>query len=280
MSLSQDYPIATVCQVLDYPRSQVYYKPQPPPDETDIKTAIAALAGQHPTYGYRRITAMLKRSGHEINHKRVARLMRELGLMGKRPVKRKRTTNSNHAFTRYPNRVTDLAIERPNQVWVADLTYIRLQQEFVYLAVVMDVFTRSIRGWHLARSMDQSLTLTALNKGLENGKPEIHHSDQGVQYAAHEYVQRLKQHGTEISRAEVGQAWQNGYAERLMRTIKEEEVDLSEYRNFTEAYHQIEQFLEDVYMKKRIHSSLGYLTPDEYERQWNRQKKKNDSIEE
>ena len=278
MSLSQDYRITAVCQVLDYPRSQVYYQPQPPPDETEIKAAITTLAGQHPTYGYRRITAMLQRSGHEINHKRVARLMRELGLMGKRPAKRKRTTNSNHEFKRYPNRVMNLAIERPDQVWVADLTYIRLQQEFVYLAVVMDVFTRSIRGWHLARSMDQSLTLIALSKGLEKGQPEIHHSDQGVQYAAHEYVRVLQQHGAEISMAEVGQAWQNGYAERLMRTIKEEEVDLSEYRNFTEAYQQIEQFLEDVYMKKRIHSSLGYLTPDEYERQWNEQEKKNDTI--
>jgi putative transposase len=278
MSLSRDYPVAVVCQVLDYPRSQVYYTPQPPPDETDIKAAIVTLAGQHPTYGYRRITVMLKRSGHEINHKRVARLMRELGLVGQRPVKRKRTTNSNHGFKRYPNRVMNLVVERPDQVWVADLTYIRLQQEFVYLAVVMDVFTRSIRGWHLARSMDQSLTLTALRKGLEKGQPEIHHSDQGVQYAAHEYVNLLHQQGVEISMAEVGQAWQNGYAERLMRTIKEEEVDLSEYRNFTEAYHQIEQFLEDVYMKKRIHSSLGYLTPDEYERQWNEQKKKNDNI--
>jgi transposase InsO family protein len=279
MRLSQEYPIATICQVLDYPRSQVYYNPQPALDETDIKMVIVTLAGQYPTYGYRRIAALLKRSGHEINHKRVARLMRELGLVGKRPVKRKRTTNSNHGFKRYPNRVINLAIERPDQVWVADLTYIRLQQEFVYLAVVMDVFTRSIRGWHLARSMDQRLTLTALSKGLEKGQPEIHHSDQGVQYAAQEYVNLLQQRGAEISMAEVGQAWQNGYAERLMRTIKEEEVDLSEYRNFTEAYQQIEQFLEDVYMKKRIHSSLGYLTPDEYERKWNEQKKKNDSIE-
>jgi putative transposase len=280
VSLSPEYPIAVVCQVLNYSRSQVYYKSQPPPDETEVKAAIATLAGQHPTYGYRRITAMLNRAGHGINHKRVTRLMRELGLVGKRPLKRKRTTNSTHDFKRYPNRVMNLAIERPDQVWVADITYIRLQQEFVYLAVVMDVFTRSIRGWHLARSMDQSLTLTALRKGLKKGQPEIHHSDQGVQYAAHEYVKLLQQHTVEISMAEVGQAWQNGYAERLMRTVKEEEVDLSEYRNFTEAYQQIEQFLEDVYMKKRIHSSLGYLTPDEYERKWNEQKKKNDNIEE
>jgi putative transposase len=138
---------------------------------------------------------------------------------------------------------------------------------------VMDVFTRCIRGWHLAHSMDQSLTITALNKGLERGKPEIHHSDQGVQYAANDYVDLLKQHRSLISMAEVGQAWQNGYAERLMRTIKEEEVDLSEYRNFAEAYEQIEQFLDDVYMKKRIHSSLGYLTPEEYEKKWNDQQK-------
>ncbi len=280
MQLSQEYPVATVCRVLDYPRSQVYYQPQSRLDDTAVKDAIVALAGQYPTYGYRRITAMLQRQGQVINHKRVARLMRELGLVGKRPLKRKRTTNSNHDFRRYPNRMMQVTIDHPDQAWVADITYIKLQQEFVYLAVVMDVFTRSIRGWYLACSMDQSLTLTALSKGLEKGCPEIHHSDQGVQYAAHEYVKLLQQHNVEISMAEVGQAWKNGYAERLMRTIKEEEVDLSEYRNFTEAYQQIEQLLEDVYMKKRIHSSLDYLTPDEYERKWNEQKGKNDKIQE
>jgi putative transposase len=146
--------------------------------------------------------------------------------MGKPPVKRKRTTHSQHEFQRYPNRVMNVEIERPDQVWVGDITYIRLQQDFVYLAVLMDVFTRSIRGWHLARSMDQSLTLTALIRGLEKGIPEIHHSDQGVQYAATDYVTLLKKKGVQISMAEVGQAWQNGCAERLMRTIKEEEVDL------------------------------------------------------
>jgi putative transposase len=271
--LSQEYPIKAVCEVLDYPRSQVYYEATPASDESVLEAEILAIAGVHPTYGYRRITAELKRRGHVVNHKRVARLMRKLGILGKPRIKRKRTTNSNHEFGRYPNRVMNLAIERPDQVWVADITYIRLNQEFVYLAVVMDVFTRCIRGWHLARSMDQSLTITALNKGLERGKPEIHHSDQGVQYAANDYVDLLKQHGSLISMAEVGQAWQNGYAERLMRTIKEEEVDLSEYRNFAEAYEQIEQFLDDVYMKKRIHSSLGYLTPEEYEKKWNDQQK-------
>jgi putative transposase len=278
--LRHEFPIALICEVLDYPRSQVYYQAQAPVDESDIQAAIRQVAGQYPTYGYRRITKQLQKEGHVINHKRVARLMAEMGLMGKPPRKRKRTTNSNHDYRRYPNRVMNLTIDRPNQVWVGDITYIRLQDEFVYLAVLMDVFTRSIRGWHLARTMDQSLTIQALEKGLEKGVPEIHHSDQGVQYAATAYVDLLGQHEVVVSMADVGAAWQNGYAERLMRTIKEEEVDLSEYRNFAEAYEEIGRFLEDVYMRKRIHSSLGYLTPSEYEMEWNEQKQNNYDIKE
>jgi putative transposase len=206
MQLSQEYPIKVVCEVLDYPRSQVYYESRPVADDPNLEAEILAIAGRYPTYGYRRITNELKRRGHVVNHKRIARLMRKLGILGNPRIKRKRTTNSHHSFARHPNRVMNLAIERPDQVWVADITDIKLNQEFVYLAVVMDVFTRCIRGWHLARSMDQSLTITALNKGLERGQPEIHHSDQGVQYAANDYVGLLKQHGVEISMAEVGQA--------------------------------------------------------------------------
>jgi GNAT superfamily N-acetyltransferase len=175
---------------------------------------------------------------------------------------------SNHEFARSPNRVAGLRIERPNQVWVGDITDIRLGEGFVYLAVLMDVFTRCIRGWHLGRGLDHRLTLTALHQALSEHQPEIHHSDQGVEYAATGYVEVLKARGVQISIAEVGEPTQNGYAERLMRTIKEEEVDLSEYRNFTEAYTQIKTFLEDVYMKKRIHSSIGYLTPIEFETEW------------
>ena len=260
-----------VCEVLEYGRSNVYYRASEPPDESSIKAAIEDVAGRYPKYGYRRITRQLQREGHQVNHKRIARLMQEMGLCGKAAKRRQRTTNSNHAYGRYPNLVMGLVIERPDQVWVGDITYIRLQQEFVYLAVLMDVFTRSIRGWHLSRSMEVSLTVTALRKGLEKHRPEIHHSDQGVQYAASEYVELLKEVGARISMAAVGEAWQNGFAERLMRTIKEEEVDLSEYRNFAEAYEQIGTFLEEVYSKKRIHSSLGYLTPSEYEAEWNEQ---------
>lgn len=194
--------------------------------------------------------------------------MRELGLLAKRKVRKKRTTNSVHGYKRYLNLVKELVVEPPEPVWVGDITYIRLREEFVYLAVLMDVFTRSIRGWHLDRTMEKSLTITALEKGLKQYVPEIHHSDQGVQYAANDYVRLLEENEIAISMAGVGKAYENGYAERLMRTIKEEEGDLSEYRNFNEVYERIEKFLEEVYMKKRIHSSLSYLTPSEFEEKW------------
>lgn len=270
--MSQDYPVTTLCQVFEINRSSFYYQATTN-SEDEIKNAIAQLAAEHPIYGYRRITAMLHRQGQAVNNKRVLRLMRELNLVGKSPKRSCRTTNSNHTFGRHPNRVEGISIERPNQVWVGDITYVKLGSEFVYLAVLMDVFTRSIRGWQLGRSLETDLTLMALKRALARGKPEIHHTDQGMQYAAKAYTQLLESQGIAISMAAVGEAWQNGYAERLMRTIKEEEVDLSEYRNFTKAYEQIGRFLEEVYTKKRIHSSLGYLTPTEFEQQWNEQQK-------
>jgi putative transposase len=159
-------------------------------------------------------------------------------------------------------------VVRPDQVWVADITYIRLASGFVYLAVVMDVFTRAIRGWELSRDLDRSLTVTALQRALRVGRPEVHHSDQGVQYAAQEYVGHLRAAHVAGSMADVGAAWQNGYAERLMRTIKEEEVYLSEYEDYDDALRQLGRFLDDVYMHKRIHSALGYLTPAEFESLW------------
>jgi transposase InsO family protein len=187
-----------------------------------------------------------------------------------RPEKRRkvRTTNSNHPYPRYQNLVRELEIVYPDQVWVSDITYIRLGAGFVYLAIVMDVFTRTIRGWSLSKALGQDLTLTALNMALRDHVPEIHHSDQGVQYAAHAYVDRLRGFKVQMSMAAVGVAEENGYAERLMRTIKEEEVDLSEYQHFADAQNQIGSFIEAVYNQKRIHSSLGYLTPAEFEAGW------------
>jgi transposase InsO family protein len=267
MKLTENYPVSLVCQVLSLARSSYYYPAFPSEDES-LRTELKRVAAEWPTYGYRRLTQQLKRAGIEVGETRIRRLMEDLHLFQPRKKNKKRTTNSDHPWPRYPNLVLALEVTHPDQVWVGDISYIRLASEFVYLAVLMDVFTRGIRGWHLGRQLDQSLTLTALDRALQQGIPTIHHSDQGVQYAATEYVSRLKLVGAQISMAEVGEAWQNGYAERLIRTIKEEEVDLSEYLDYHDAYHQIGHFLEDVYMHKRIHSSLGYLTPVEFEASW------------
>ncbi len=267
MELTETYSVTAVCEMLDMPRSSYYYD-SVTKDEGEVKAAIEKKAGEWPTYGYRRITKELQRAGWNVNHKRVARLMREMGLQVK-PTRRKRwTTDSNHNWPRFPNLVLELEVTYPDQLWVGDISYIALRRDFVFLAILMDVFTRAIRGWHLSRSLDQMLTLTALERAMQHGRPAIHHSDQGLQYAASDYVKLLEDAKVAISMAEVGAAWQNGYAERLIRTIKEEEVYLSDYRDYHDAYQQIGRFLDDVYMHKRIHSSLGYLTPVEFEVQW------------
>jgi putative transposase len=268
MTLADAYPIRLVCRLLGVPRSSLYYTARPPVDEAALKTALVDLAGEWPTYGYRRLTAMLRRLGWPVNGKRVRRWMDELGLTGAPPARTTRTTNSRHPFPRYPNLVKNLEVLGPDHVWVADITYVRLGREFVYLAVLMDVFTRTIRGWQLSRDLDGGLTLAALERALVVAVPQLHHSDQGVQYAATAYVGRLTGLGVTLSMAAVGEPRENGYAERLVRTIKEEEVDLSEYQDFADARRQIGRFLDDVYNCKRIHSSLGYLTPAEFEGRW------------
>lgn len=231
-----------------------------------MQAQIRSVTGKFPTYGIRRITAQICRDYKiKINHKRIARVMREMGLSRKKRRKKRKATQSQHEFPRYPNLLRDLDIERPDQVWVCDITYIHLAHEDVYLAVIMDLYTRSIRGWHLGRSLEQALTVNALQRALQSAQPTIHHSDQGVQYASPKYVQVLEAYQVRISMAEVGEATQNAHAERLMRTIKEEEVNLSEYRDYYDARTRIGKFLDDVYQHKRIHSALGYLTPAEYE---------------
>jgi transposase InsO family protein len=267
MTLAADYPTALVCEALGMARS-TFYGRGAVSSEDPVRAALLDEAASWPTYGYRRLTAMLRRRGHAVNAKRVRRLMHELGLAAAAPRRRPRTTDSAHGFPRYRNLVEGLRVVRPEQVWVADITYVRLHHEFIYLAVLMDVFTRGIRGWNLGRSLEGSLALVALKRALERGRPEIHHSDQGVQYAATAYVDLLRRRGVSISMAAVGKPEENGYAERLMRTIKEEEVDLSEYEDLADARRQLGRFLDDVYNTKRIHSSLGYLTPAEFEQQW------------
>lgn len=269
--LSTTYPISVICEVVALPRSSYYYCAAQR-DETSLKATIEGVAAQFPTYGSRRLSAQVKRVAPDLKplgRKRVRRVMRELGLTVRRKKHRKQTTNSAHRFPRYPNLVKDLVVTHPNQVWVCDITYIKLGNgEFVYLAIVLDVFTRAFRGWALSHGLGVELTLAALHRALVHATPHIHHSDQGLQYAATDYVQVLQEAKVQVSMAEVGHAEQNGYAERVIRTIKEEEVHLTEYKDYEDALNQIGHFIDDVYLTKRIHSSLGYLTPAEYEAQW------------
>jgi transposase InsO family protein len=262
----EGYPVARACQLVDLPRSS-YYHVAALGDDPAVETAIESILSEYATYGTRRVSHQLGRleAPMQVNRKRVTRIMREKGWL--QPVKRRtcRTTDSQHPYPRYPNRVQDLVISAPDQVWVADITYIRLGQGFIYLAIMLDVFTRSVRGWALSKQIDQALTLAALQMGLQLHTPQIHHSDQGVQYAALAYVDVLTVHQIQISMAAVGKAEENGYAERFMRTIKEEEVELTEYLDFQDAQAQIGHFIEAVYNRKRIHSAIGYLTPVEFE---------------
>jgi transposase InsO family protein len=270
--LGTDYPITVVCHVLDLPRSTHYYQPVVR-DEVELRLALEAAAQQFPTYGSRRLMQQVRRAPYRVvaGRKRVRRLMSELGLKRRPKLPICRTTNSQHAFTRYPNLVAALTARAPDEIWVSDITYIRLHTEFIYLAVVMDVFTRDIRGWNLHHSLGQELTLVALQRALVQHVPQIHHSDQGIQYASPAYIQALQQAGVAVSMAAVGEPRENGYAERLIRTIKEEEVDLSEYRDFADAHTQIGRFIDDVYRTKRIHSAWGYLTPAEFEAAWRKE---------
>lgn len=263
-----EFPVQLLCRLVNLPRSS-YYHVVPTRDETTLQAQIRQVLGQFPTYGVRRVAAQLRRDYQiQINPKRVARVLRAMGLNRKKRRKKRKTTQSQHEFPRHPNLLKDLVVERPEQVWVSDITYIHLAHEDVYLAVLMDLFTRGIRGWHLSRSLEQALTVTALRRALQISCPEIHHSDQGVQYASPKYVQVLQAQQIRISMAEVGEATQNAHAERLMRTIKEEEVNLSEYRDYHDARQRIGHFLDEVYQHKRIHSALGYLTPVEFEAQY------------
>ena len=241
-----------------------------PDRDMDLRDAIQRIALEWPSYGRPRITRELRRQGWTVNPKRVYRLLREDNLLCVRRRKFVVTTNSNHGLHVYPNLAADMVLTGVDQLWRADLTYIRLRDEFVFLAVVMDAFSRRVIGWALDRNMENALTLTALGMALKQRSVLpglVHHSDRGSQYASNDYTDLLKAHSVQISMSRKGNPWDNAACESFMKTLKYEEVLRNEYRDLAEARASIHEFLEKVYNQKRLHSALGYVPPAEFEAQ-------------
>ena len=262
-----------MCTLAGVSRSGFYrYPPDPPGPDRNMKLrdALQRIALEFPSYGRPRMTAELRRRGWVVNHKRVYRLMRQDNLLCLRRRKFVVTTDSGHGLPVYPNLARTLTLSGLDQLWVADITYIRLELEFVYLAVILDAFSRREIGWALNRTLEAALTLEALHMALarrrSRGAGLVHHSDRGVQYASADYTQLLTDHGIRISMSRKGNPWDNAACESFMKTLKYEEVYRTEYRDLAEAQASIGVFLEKVYNQKRLHSALGYLPPAEFER--------------
>ena len=263
--------MSALCQMTGLSRAGYYRWRLPPlrtPVAMEVRSQMQQVALQWPAYGYRRITAELQRRGFDVNHKRVLRLMREDNLLCLRRRAFVVTTDSGHNLPVYPNLARGLRPDGINQLWVADITYIRLRTEFVYLAVVLDAFSRRVIGWALGRTLEAKLAIAALQMALEKRSPGaglVHHSDRGVQYAAAEYINLLQQQQARISMSRRGNPYDNAACESFMKTLKCEEVYRSEYRDLRDALSSIAEFIEQVYNQTRLHSALGYVPPVEFE---------------
>ena len=236
--------------------------------DQELRAVIQGAALTHRFYGYRRITHWLHREGRPVNQKKVRRLMHEDNLLANRKRKFVATSDSDHDFLVYPNLAKNLELNDVNQLWVADITYVRLAEEFVYLAVVLDAFSRRVIGWALDRTLKSSLALAALNRAIEARRPRpglVHHSDRGVQYACDAYVRRLQGLEAVLSMSGPGRPWENGKCESFMRTLKKEEIDARSYRSLEELQQNLEEFIETIYNRDRLHSALGYRAPVEFE---------------
>jgi len=266
--------ISKSCSTLGVSRSSYYKwknKKLTLVDDTALIKEIEGIILEFPFYGYRRVTKELHRRGIKINHKKILKIMEEENLLCRRkkafkPV----TTQSNHDLNIYPNLIKGIKVTGLNQVWVADITYIGLPNEFIYLAAMIDIFSRKCIGWALSRNIDTLLTLDALRMAISKRKSLglnrlIHHSDRGAQYASSDYVELLRKYGIKISMSRSGNPYDNAYMESFNKTIKVEEVYINEYETFEDAYRNIKHFIELVYNKKRIHSGIGYITPEEFE---------------
>jgi putative transposase len=267
--------VLRMCQLSQVSRASLYrYAPESAREDRDLdldlRDEIQRIALEFHFYGRPKITAELQRRGWKVNHKRVGRIMREDNLLC---LRRKKfvvaTTDSNHNFRVYPNLAGTMELTGIDQLWIADITYIRLEAEFVYLAVVLDKYSRRVIGWALDRHLEDDLAIAALEMAFRRRKPGAgltHHSDQGVQYASSDYTGLLKQHGVRISMSRRGNPYDNATCESFMKTLKYEEVYRQEYRDLADARASIERFIEKVYNSKRLHSSLGYRPPIEFER--------------
>jgi len=263
-------PVRQLCAILGVSRSWYYAVQAVAPEERDValRAAIEKIVLEFPGYGYRRVTRALQRAGWTVNHKRVLGIMRQESLLCQLKRRWVPTTDSGHGLATYPNLLRQTTVSGLNQVWVADLTYIRLPRGFAYLAAILDAHSRKVIGWALSRWIDTALTVQALDQALATRPVApglIHHSDQGVQYASRTYVERLQDRGIQISMAARGNPYENAQAESFFKTLKSEEVYLKEYRDLAEAEQHLERFIEDVYNTKRLHSALGYRPPAEYE---------------
>lgn len=271
----QEHPelsIVRLCELLDVSKSWYYERDDqadPDPEDIVLRDEIERIILEFAGYGYRRVTRELVRRGWHVNHKRVLRIMREESLLCQ--IKKRfviTTTNSRHGFPVYPNVLVDAALSAPDQAWVADFTYIRLRSAFVYLACILDAYSRRCVGWHLSHEMNTQMTSRALQQAIRERHPRwglIHHSDRGVQYASHDYIEQLQAIGAQISMSAVGNPYDNAKAESFFKTLKQEEIYLKEYNSFADAEQNLTIFIEKVYNEKRLHSSLGYLPPAEFE---------------
>jgi putative transposase len=262
-----------LCAVLGLSRSWLYAREPPPGDAEAIalRDAIERIVLEFSGYGYRRVTHELRRQGWTVNAKRVLRVMREEALLCQLKRHFVVTTDSRHGRRSFPNLLRTQVVDRPNQAWVADLTYIRLPTAFCFLAAILDAWSRRVVGWELSPRIDTDLTLAALERAIASRRPApgvIHHSDHGVQYASARYVARLEQLGAQISMAAIGNVYENAVAESFFATLKREEVYLHEYRTLAEAEANLERFIDTLYNHKRLHSSLGYRPPSEFEARW------------
>lgn len=264
--------IQRMCELTGVSRASFYRNwEQKAPSEAEValRDAIQRTALEHRSYGYRRIAPLIQRAGFVVGKEKVRRVMREDNLLAVRRRKFVVTTDSNPRFRIYPNLAACMELTAINQLWVADITYIRLRREFVFLAVVLDGFSRKAIGWELGRTLDTKLPLAALDKAIASRRPKpgwVHHSDGGTQYASNTYVQRVESCGAYLSMSRPARPWENGKCESFINTLKREEIDARRYRSFAELLQHVEEFIEQIYNRVRLHSALGYHSPEEFER--------------